>query len=92
MVDLLLLDLKRRTSLMGTSKAYTCPFGLKAPQHPIIMLMQKNDSNLNDLTNKINGICNHHDKEYETMRLTRSTRSIKTKKKSFHFKDPIEQH
>lgn len=65
MVDLLLLDLKRRSILLESSKSYTCPFGIKAPQHPLIMLMQKNDSNLNDLINKINGICNHHDKEYD---------------------------
>ncbi|KAG4067715.1 hypothetical protein HA402_005487 [Bradysia odoriphaga] len=60
-VDLLLLDLKRRGALVEPAKNYTCPFGLKAPQHPIITLMQKNESSLSDLTNKINGICNHHD-------------------------------
>ena len=73
-VDLLLLDLKRRSALSESTKSYTCPFGLKAPQHPIIILMQKSESNLNDLTNKINGICNHHDKEY--VRPTRNNKSF----------------
>ncbi|KAJ6641283.1 Focadhesin [Pseudolycoriella hygida] len=61
-VDILLLDLKKR-SVLEPTKPYICPYGLKAPQHPIIVLMQKSECNLSDLTNKINGICNHHDKE-----------------------------
>lgn len=62
-ISLLLLDLKRRSILMKSNDEYVCPFGLKPPQHPLIMLFQKKDANMNDLANKINGICSHHDKE-----------------------------
>lgn len=62
-ISLLLLDLKRRSILMKSSDEYVCPFGLKPPQHPLIMLFQKKDANMNDLANKINGICSHHDNE-----------------------------
>lgn len=62
-ISLLLIDLKRRTILRLPNSTYRCPFGLRPPQHPLIMLLQKNDVNMNDLAHKINGICNHHDKE-----------------------------
>lgn len=63
-ISLLLLDLKRRTILMKKGDQYMCPFGLKPPQHPFIMLFQKQGANMNDLVNKLSGICSHHDKEY----------------------------
>lgn len=41
----------------SSNSLYVCPFGLKSPQHPIIMLLLKKQSNIADLSNKINGIC-----------------------------------
>lgn len=51
------------------------------------MLMQKSESNLNDLTNKINGICNHHDKEYDEHPTTHSITFLK-----INFRFRIRQH
>ncbi|ETN64263.1 hypothetical protein AND_004001 [Anopheles darlingi] len=40
--ELLLLDLRRRCALAGTTgRSYTCQFDLKAPQHPVIQLLEK---------------------------------------------------
>ncbi|XP_035786008.1 focadhesin-like [Anopheles albimanus] len=40
--ELLLLDLRRRCSLAGTTgRSYVCQFDLKAPQHPVIQLLEK---------------------------------------------------
>lgn len=44
------------------SERYQCPFGLKSQQHPMIMLLQKKNSNIIDLANKMNGILNHRNK------------------------------
>lgn len=63
-VSLLLIDLKRRTVLSAKSgDNYVCAFGLKPPQHPLIMLLQKKEIDMNDFVSRISGICNHHDKE-----------------------------
>lgn len=56
-VNLLLLDLKQR------SADYVCPFGLMSPQHPLIALFQKAETNVVDLVGKINNIGRHHDRE-----------------------------
>lgn len=82
-----MLDLKRRGALVEPAKNYTCPFGLKAPQHPIITLMQKNESSLSDLTNKINGICNHHDNGYVQHKSTQPILAV-----IFQFYYRIRQH
>lgn len=64
-VSLLLIDLKRRSRLSSAKNGerYVCAFGLKPPQHPLIMLLQKKEINMNDFVSRISGICNHHDNE-----------------------------
>lgn len=62
-IGLLLLDLRKSTILLKNDEEYICPYGLKPPEHPLIFLLQNKDVNINDLANKINGICTHHDKE-----------------------------
>lgn len=54
---MLLLDIKQRAR--ESKAAYVCPFWLKSPQHPLIMLLTKKESNMADLSNKIIGICDH---------------------------------
>lgn len=61
-IGLLLLDLKRKDFYLKNNEKYVCPFGVQPPQHPLIILLQTNVS-MNDLSIKINSICNHHDKE-----------------------------
>lgn len=60
-INLLLLDMKQRSTQAKTER-YQCPFGLRSPQHPMIMLLQKKNANTIDLANKMNGICNHRNK------------------------------
>lgn len=60
-INLLLFDMKQR-SVQNKSERYQCPFGLRTPQHPMIMLLQKKNSNIIDLANKMSGICNHRNK------------------------------
>lgn len=63
-VSLLLIDLKRRSILSAkNNEKYVCAFGLKPPQHPFLLLLQKKEIDMNDFVNKISAICNHHDKE-----------------------------
>ncbi|XP_055846239.1 uncharacterized protein LOC129912133 [Episyrphus balteatus] len=38
-------------------------YGLKTQQHPLITLIQNKGVYMNDIANKINGICNHQDKQ-----------------------------
>lgn len=73
---MLLLDLKRRSMVLAADQQYVCPFGLKPPQHPLIMLFQKKEVNVLELVNKINGICSHHDKEYVLEAIKQATRSF----------------
>lgn len=60
-LGILLLDLKRKGHSLDANERYVCPFGIRPPQHPIIMLLQNDGKNMNDIANKVNGICNHHD-------------------------------
>ncbi|XP_030374124.1 focadhesin [Scaptodrosophila lebanonensis] len=62
-VGLQLLTLKRKTSLLKDNDSYQCPYGLKTQQHPLIALLQHPSVNMNDVSNKIIGICMHHDKD-----------------------------
>ncbi|SPP74769.1 focadhesin [Drosophila guanche] len=61
-VGLQLLNLKRKTSLLKEQETYQCSYGLKTQQHPLISLLQHSSVNMNDVSNKIIGICQHHDK------------------------------
>lgn len=62
-LGLQLLSLKRRTSLLKNKEAYQCPYGLKTQQHPLIALLQHTSANMHDVSNKIIGVCHHHDKK-----------------------------
>lgn len=61
-ISLLMHDLVHRVDQLAPNQIYQCPFGLKPPQHPLILVLQKRSSNVNDIVAKINSICNHHDK------------------------------
>ncbi|XP_058839581.1 focadhesin [Topomyia yanbarensis] len=61
MFELLLLDLRRRCAALGESK-YVCPFDIKSPQHPLILLLDnQNVANMLCFSAKIHEICQHHD-------------------------------
>ncbi|XP_036330695.1 focadhesin isoform X1 [Rhagoletis pomonella] len=62
-VSILLLGLKRKVALLKGSEVFQSQFGLKTQQHPIITLLQNPSVNINDVANKIVGICNHHDQQ-----------------------------
>ncbi|XP_005181860.1 focadhesin [Musca domestica] len=62
-VSLLLLNLKRKAATLKENEKFQSQFGLKTQQHPMITLLQNPGVNMNDVANKINGICNHHDKQ-----------------------------
>lgn len=62
-VSLLLLSLKRKAALLKDNEKFQSHFGLKTQQHPMITLLQNSVVNMNDVANKMNGICNHHDKQ-----------------------------
>ncbi|TMW54602.1 hypothetical protein DOY81_000396 [Sarcophaga bullata] len=62
-VSLLLLSLKRKASTLKENERFQSQFGLKTQQHPMITLLQNSVVNMNDVANKMNGICNHHDKQ-----------------------------
>lgn len=62
-INILLLDLKIATLRLKTNELYSCPFGLKSAQHPIITLTQKKGIDVLDLANKLSGICNHSDEQ-----------------------------
>ncbi|CAD7014015.1 unnamed protein product [Ceratitis capitata] len=62
-VSILLLGLKRRVALLKEHEVFQSQFGLKTQQHPIITLLQNPAVNINDVANKIVGICNHHDQQ-----------------------------
>ncbi|EDW85623.1 uncharacterized protein Dwil_GK23059 [Drosophila willistoni] len=61
-LNLQLLSLKRKTTLLKEQETYLCPYGMKTQQHPIISLLQHSSANMHDVSNKIIGICLHHDK------------------------------
>ncbi|XP_017040742.1 focadhesin [Drosophila ficusphila] len=61
-LGLQLLSLKRKTSLLKDQETYQCSYGLKTQQHPLISLLQHSSANMHDVSNKIIGICQHHDK------------------------------
>lgn len=62
-VSILLLGLKRKVALLKENEKFQCQFGLKTQQHPLITLLQSSAVNMNDVANKIVGICNHHDQQ-----------------------------
>ncbi|XP_054738993.1 focadhesin [Anastrepha obliqua] len=62
-VSILLLGLKRKVALLKGNETFQSQFGLKTQQHPIITLLQNPVVNMNDVANKIVGICNHHDQQ-----------------------------
>lgn len=62
-INILLLDLKVTTARMKSNNSYVCPFGMKTAQHPIITLIQKKNADILDVANKLDGICNHFDKQ-----------------------------
>uniref|UniRef100_A0A1Q3F5H2 Uncharacterized protein n=1 Tax=Culex tarsalis TaxID=7177 RepID=A0A1Q3F5H2_CULTA len=60
-VELLLLDLRRRCSVLGSAR-YVCQFDIKPPQHPLILLLGSKDVNcMLFFGAKVNEICQHHD-------------------------------
>lgn len=61
-MGLQLLSLKRKTALLKDKEPYQCSYGLKTQQHPLISLLQHSSVNMHDVSNKIIGICQHHDK------------------------------
>ncbi|XP_019543595.3 uncharacterized protein LOC109414239 [Aedes albopictus] len=62
MFELLLLDLRRRCSVLGDGQQYVCQFDLKPPQHPLILLLSSREVvNLLAFSTKVNEICHHHD-------------------------------
>lgn len=62
-LGLQLLGLKRKTSLLKDKEVYQCPYGLKTQLHPLISLLQHSSANMHDVSNKIIGVCQHHDKQ-----------------------------
>ncbi|XP_067631315.1 focadhesin [Eurosta solidaginis] len=62
-ISVLLLGLKRKLALLKNNETFQSTFGLKTQQHPIITLLQNPAVNMNDVANKIVGICNHHDQQ-----------------------------
>uniref|UniRef100_A0A0K8W5U7 Uncharacterized protein KIAA1797 n=1 Tax=Bactrocera latifrons TaxID=174628 RepID=A0A0K8W5U7_BACLA len=62
-VSILLLGLRRKVALLKENENFQCQFGLKTQQHPLITLLQSSAVNMNDVANKIVGICNHHDQQ-----------------------------
>lgn len=61
-VRLLLIDLRNRVDQLTPGHSYKCPFGLKPPQHPLILVLQKRGVNVDDVVAKIDGIWRHDDK------------------------------
>lgn len=62
MFELLLLDLRRRCSVLGDGQQYVCQFDLKPPQHPLILLLSSREVvNVLAFSTKVNEICHHHD-------------------------------
>lgn len=61
-INILLLDLKIASLNLKSNESYTCPFGIKTAQHPIVTLMNKKSIDVLDLANKLDGICSHPDK------------------------------
>lgn len=63
-ISLLLIDLRHRIEQSSAGAPYKCPFGLKPPQHPLIIVLQKKGANINDISIKIKSICSHYDKRF----------------------------
>uniref|UniRef100_A0A1B0FPN6 DUF3730 domain-containing protein n=1 Tax=Glossina morsitans morsitans TaxID=37546 RepID=A0A1B0FPN6_GLOMM len=62
-ISLLLMNIKRKVSSLKENETFQSQYGLKTQQHPMITLLQNPGVNMNDIANKINGICNHYDKQ-----------------------------
>lgn len=62
-INILLMDLKIASVNSKSKVSYDCPFGMKTAQHPIITLIHKKNTDMLDLANKLNGICNHFDEQ-----------------------------
>lgn len=62
-ISLLLISLKQKTATLKSSEKFECNYGIKSQQHPIITLIQNNPGGMDDIANKINGICNHFDNQ-----------------------------
>ncbi|XP_055903547.1 focadhesin [Eupeodes corollae] len=62
-ISLLLLSLKRKAAQVKDNEPFQSTYGLKTQQHPLITLIQNKGVDINDIANKINGICNHQDKQ-----------------------------
>lgn len=57
------MNIKRKVSSLKENETFQSQYGLKTQQHPMITLLQNPGVNMNDIANKINGICNHYDKQ-----------------------------
>ncbi|XP_055379538.1 focadhesin [Condylostylus longicornis] len=64
-VNILILNLKKKTEGLKADDKFECPFGIKTLQHPLITIAQTDGINMIDVANKISGICSHQDKKIQ---------------------------